>query len=345
MRSAPPRGMRRSTRPRAVISARTAPWPPSRRVTASTGRPWPREAGAQDGDERAVGVGGRAAPTQDDGVAGLQAQPGGVDGDVGAGLVDHADDAHRDADLTDLQAVGQGGAADDLAHRVGQGGDVAQGLGDGGHARGVQAQAVLEALGHAVRAAAVEVLPVGLDDVVGGGLEGVGQRAQGGVLLGPAQQGEAARGRAGGLGEGADLLDVGGVDPGGALGHGSRVGRRGPPPSAPPAPRPGGPGRARGDCGSHHQQGVFRRYRLLPHTMQPAASPPDATGCVPTRCNRMRPHPMQPDASPPMQPVVHPMQSGLPDDATVARRTRADRLPTGRRTAGDRAPGSGRMGG
>ena len=37
-------------------------------------------------------------------------------------------------------------AADHLADRVGQGGDVAQRLGDGGHAGGVEAQAVLEAV-------------------------------------------------------------------------------------------------------------------------------------------------------------------------------------------------------
>ena len=161
MRSAPPRGMSRSTRPRAVISARTAPWPPSRRPTASAGRPWALERGAQHGDGGAVGVGGRAAAAQDDGVAGLQAQAGGVDGDVGPGLVDHADDAHGDAHLADLQAVGERGAAHDLADGVGQGGDVAQGLGDGGDARGVEAQAVLEAVRHPVLAAAGEVALVG----------------------------------------------------------------------------------------------------------------------------------------------------------------------------------------
>ena len=104
---------------------------------------------AQHGDDGAVGVGGGAAAAQDDGVAGLQAEAGGVDGDVGAGLVDHADDAHRHAHLADLEAVGEGGAADDLADRVGQGGDVAQRLGHGGDARGVEAEAVLEAVRHA----------------------------------------------------------------------------------------------------------------------------------------------------------------------------------------------------
>ena len=149
------------------------------------------QGGAQHGDGGAVGVGGGAAPAQDDGVAALQAEAGGVDGDVGARLVDHPDDAHRHADLADLQAVGERGAAHDLADRVGQGGDVAQRLGDGGEAGRVEAEAVLEAVRHPVLAAAGEVALVGLDDLVGGGLEVVGEGAQRGVLLGAGHQGEA----------------------------------------------------------------------------------------------------------------------------------------------------------
>ena len=180
------------------------------------------EGGAQHGHGGAVGVGGGAAPAQDDGVAGLQAEARGVDGDVGAGLVDHPDDAHRHADLADLEAVGQRGAAHHLADGVGQGGDVAQRLGDGGDPRGVEAQAVLEAVGHPVLAAPGEVSLVGGDDVVGRGLEVVGQGAQGGVLLGAGHQGEPARGGAGGLGELADPGDVCGVDAGGAVSHASK---------------------------------------------------------------------------------------------------------------------------
>ena len=153
----------------------------------------------------------------------FQAQAGGVDGDVGPGLVDHADDAQGDADLADLQAVGERGAADDLADGVGQGGDVAQGLGDRGDTGGVEAKAVEEALRHPELAAAGEVALVGRDDVVGGGVEGVGEGAQGGILLGAREQGEATGCRAGRLGELAHPLDVGGVDAGGAVGHASRV--------------------------------------------------------------------------------------------------------------------------
>ncbi len=248
IRSAPPRGMSRSTRPRAVIRARTAPWPPSRRPTASAGRPW-RSSEARSTATVARLVSAAALPPRRmTALPDFRPRPGGVDGDVGAGLVDHADDAHRDAHLADLQAVGEGGAAHDLADRVGQGGDVAQRLGDGGDARGVEAQAVLEAVRHAVLAAAGEVALVGRDDVVGGGLEVVGEGAQRGVLLGARHQGEPARGGASRLSELADPLDVGGVDPGGAVSHASKGMPGGGGAPGPPTARVRGGGRGEA-CG------------------------------------------------------------------------------------------------
>ena len=77
-----------------------------------------------------VGAVGVAASAQDHGVAGLEAEGGGVDGDVGPGLVDHRDDPERHAHLLDLQPFGSPPALDHLAHRVGQRGDVAQAAGD-----------------------------------------------------------------------------------------------------------------------------------------------------------------------------------------------------------------------
>ena len=60
------------------------------------------------------------AAAQDHRVAGLDAQPGGIGGHVGARLVDHRDHAERNADLRQLDAVGQRVALDDLADRIGQ---------------------------------------------------------------------------------------------------------------------------------------------------------------------------------------------------------------------------------
>ena len=108
-------------RPDGLAAARRAG---RRRRRAGPARRGPRASTSTSA--RLVRRGGRAA-AQDDGVAALEAEAGGVDGDVGARLVDHADDAHGHPDLADLQAVGQGRAAHHLADRVGQCGDVAQG--------------------------------------------------------------------------------------------------------------------------------------------------------------------------------------------------------------------------
>lgn len=143
-----------------------------------------RKGFAHDGDEDAVGGGRRRATAQDDGVAGLQAEASGVDGDIGPRLIDHPNHAHRHADLPDLQAIGQRRAADDLAHRVGEGGDIAQGVGDRGDARRGEAEAVLEALRHTPVAPALQVLGVGGNDALGGGVEGVSEGAQDLVLAG-----------------------------------------------------------------------------------------------------------------------------------------------------------------
>ena len=52
-----------------------------------------------DGDEREVAAQGLFAAAEDDGVAGLEAEDGDIDGGVGAGLVDDAEDADGDAPL------------------------------------------------------------------------------------------------------------------------------------------------------------------------------------------------------------------------------------------------------
>ena len=94
------------------------------------------------------------------------------------------------AHLADLQTVGEGRPADDLADRVGQGRDVAQGLGDGGHAGPVETQPVLEALAHPRGSTALDVLRVGLDDRWSSGVDGVREQQQGRVLLGTGHEGE-----------------------------------------------------------------------------------------------------------------------------------------------------------
>ena len=110
--------------------------------TASAGRPRAVSAVLQDGVQGGVGVERFLAAAQDDRVAALDAQPGGVDGDVGPRFVDEEDDAERHADLVDLQAVGPTSAVEHAADRVGQGGDLAQPLGGGANPLRRRAQAV-----------------------------------------------------------------------------------------------------------------------------------------------------------------------------------------------------------
>ncbi len=62
-------------------------------------------------------VDGLGAAAQDGGVAGLEAEHGGVAGDVGTRFVDDADDADGHAHLPQLQAVGPGPFGEDLRRR------------------------------------------------------------------------------------------------------------------------------------------------------------------------------------------------------------------------------------
>ena len=96
---------------------------------------------AEHGHDRGVGAAGARGAPQQHGVAALEADAGRVGGHVGTGLVDDPDDAERHAHLAQLEAVGEGRAADHLADGVGQRRDVAQPVGHPGHPAGVQAAA------------------------------------------------------------------------------------------------------------------------------------------------------------------------------------------------------------
>ncbi len=122
---APPRGMRTSTRPRARISAFTSRGcRPARAGRRRRAAPTPRAASRSTATIAALDAGARRAAQQHR-VARLQADPGGVGGDVGPGLVDHPDDAERHPHLASSRLLASG-AAHHLADRVGQPGDLAQ---------------------------------------------------------------------------------------------------------------------------------------------------------------------------------------------------------------------------
>ena len=136
----------------------------------------------QDADKSGVGPLRGASAAQHDRIAGLQGQSGHVDGDVGAGLVDHADHAHGHAHTAHLQPVGESPAVDDLADRIGQAGDLAQGGGDGGDAPDGEGQSVDQPLPHARPTSALHVDGVGGQNRLRAGQQPVGHGVQPGVL-------------------------------------------------------------------------------------------------------------------------------------------------------------------
>ena len=120
-RPSPPRGKMRSTTPSCVASsASSSRPPPATSPIAPSGTPGAVGRLRGDRGQHGVGVRRRRRAAQDDRVAGLQAQRGGVDRDVRPGLVDDGDDAERDAQHAHVEAVGQPPALDDLTHGVGQ---------------------------------------------------------------------------------------------------------------------------------------------------------------------------------------------------------------------------------
>ena len=142
IRPLPPRGMMTSMYSGMAIMAPTA----ARSVvattwTASAGSPAVQPPADAVGDGLIGGEGLGAAP-QHRGVAGLEAESGGIRRHVGPGLVDDADDPERHPHAPHLDARGAVVEVGDGAHRVRQGGDLAQPLDHGVDAPGGQLEAV-----------------------------------------------------------------------------------------------------------------------------------------------------------------------------------------------------------
>ena len=133
---------------------------------------------AQYRNQRFVGVHSGGAAAQQRGVTGFQRQTERVDGDVGPAFVDDADDTERDTLLTQGQPVGQGVAAQYLADRVRQTGDLAQSRGDPLDALGVQGQPVDHRGRRVGRPGRAQVIGVGRQDPVGVGHQRIGGDVQ-----------------------------------------------------------------------------------------------------------------------------------------------------------------------
>ena len=125
------------------------------------------------GADRLVGMDRLGTAAQNGGIAGLQAQPGGVRRDVGARFVDDADDTERHAHAPHLDAGRAVVQAGDFADRIGQRGDLAQSFGHGCDALRCQRQPIhhrsLESLG----ARSLDILPVRIQQASDVALDGL----------------------------------------------------------------------------------------------------------------------------------------------------------------------------
>ena len=155
-----------------------------------TGGPQPL---AHTGCDGLVGADGLGTAPQDGGIAGFQAQTGGIDGHVGTGFVDDADDPEGDSHLAHLNAAGAEAQVADLPHRIGQGRHLVEPL-DHGVDPGRGDFKALEQGGIEPAGAAIgHVLAVGAEQGIAAPIEGVGGGQQGAVLGGGAGAGQETR--------------------------------------------------------------------------------------------------------------------------------------------------------
>ena len=99
-----------------------------------------------------VGVNGFGAAAQDARVAAFDGQTGGLDGDIGPALVNHAEHANGHPHLAHADSAGLLLHADDLANHVGHGGQLLAALGTGIQHFGCELEAIHQRLGQASRA-------------------------------------------------------------------------------------------------------------------------------------------------------------------------------------------------
>ena len=155
----------------------------------------PRAQRADDGARRAEGL---LAAAQHAGIAALDAQRGGVAGDVGPALVDDGDHAQRHAGLFDHQPVGALDAPDHAPDRIAERGDLPDAIGHAPHAVGRQPEAVDHHIGD-VSARGGDVQLVGGQNVRLAGQQPGGHGFERGVLRRSVRRGEARPRRAGAL--------------------------------------------------------------------------------------------------------------------------------------------------
>ena len=156
--------------------------------------------------ERRVRLERFLAAAQDDGVARLQSQRGGVNEDVGTTLEDDGENAERHGDFLDRHAVLACDRLADDTDGIGQIDNLANPRDHRVHPRFVERQTVDERGREVCRPRLVEVASVGGGDVRPVRLKRVGDRRQGRVLRLGGQLPQSKRGPAGAAGERENLL-------------------------------------------------------------------------------------------------------------------------------------------
>ncbi|MCY1224037.1 hypothetical protein D9M72_361800 [compost metagenome] len=171
------------------------------------------------GGDGLVGMDGLGTTTQDGGVAGLQAEAGGIDGHVRPRLIDDADHAQRHTHLAHLDTGRQVAHVADFADGVRQGGDLTQALDHVVDTCRGQRQAVEHGRLQAIGPAIGQVLLVGDGQLGTSCVQCIGGSQQGAVLLRGTGTGGHARGGASSATQAGHVIENG-------LGHGLVFWRR-----------------------------------------------------------------------------------------------------------------------
>ncbi len=129
--------------------------------------------------DRHVGTEGVRRATQDDGVAGHDAETGSVRGHVGTGLVDHGDDTERDPNSMESHPVVERPASGLSSHRVGQRRDTAQTVGHGRYPPLIETQPIDESTGDPLITRLCHVLSIRLEHRIGSPFHASGHAEQG----------------------------------------------------------------------------------------------------------------------------------------------------------------------
>jgi len=133
------------------------------------------DGGARDDfGKDAVGAVGVGPPAEDDRVARLQAEGGGIDGDVRPRLVHDKDHSERHAHLLDLQTFRRFPPCHHLAHRIGQGRYVSQTAGDAAETPFIQEKAVDKGGRQPVPASLSHIVGILDEDLLSAPLDGLG---------------------------------------------------------------------------------------------------------------------------------------------------------------------------